>query len=230
MYGKIKDVSISILCILLSVFAIKLISITDKLSDYLDITYMTTQTAINEWVSYSHQLNVLISSPKTQQSIGMFLRSGDDINRLIKRANITLDNTNGLIANLDVSLNQKFIPENTKLIAKTNENLSLIASDMRMYLDETNDQIVLTSTNVQNVLLDSQKTIVASRDAINNISNAITDPQIKSIVNNIDKTTELAVQSMKHVEEKTYQLVKPVNIFYRVLKEVGIFAWRMFKP
>ena len=72
--------------------------------------------ATDAWGAFSQEQLALFRNPKTQQSIGLFLRSGDDLNRAVKRFNGLLDDVRDTVKATNANLNG---PAGVMLAART---------------------------------------------------------------------------------------------------------------
>jgi hypothetical protein len=235
---KVKSIFIcvflALLCVLTSQCIFLMWAFRD---DYTSVSkqmlVITTQAQIatTQWAGYSKQLNDLLASPKTQESIGLFLRSGDDLNRSIKRFNVTLDLLNTAIKNTDKNVNENFIPAATSTLNRVES-----AVDQVLIQEGTSTARALTTTirvtndQLQIIGKSFDKTLNNLNISVLEFNKIVGDPNIKKSIENTVKTTEATLQTINNIEKKTEMLLTPPRLLYRVLKETAIIVGRIFIP
>lgn len=224
---------LSILCLtFVAVILIKLYLISSIMQkDYIEITNGLKKSII-EWTEYSSQLNQLLKSQKTQESLGLLLRSGKNLDRATLKVNNFIDQLTLLMKRTDSNLNEKLFPQVLETIQNTEESIVTIPNK----LDAPAEAIVrVFETMDSNTKLIGQETVIAlaettiaikeTEKAVQSIDKQINNPSIGHSISNIEEITESGSKSMDAIYRK---LVSTKNFVYRLFREIGFGVWRIF--
>jgi len=230
----------ALLCLLLAVFSavgVKLYIILAEVQKAVKSTTSQAQQAITEaqagivkWQEYSELLKAQADDPQGKRGVGLLLRSGDDLARTIKKANVTIDNLNiaitetrestrkvltsadVAISNADQRINSELLPAATMAIMQTVEAVNEVSDSIK----PITDQII--------------ENLTASRRAIEALEARVKDPQYDAIIRNISAATASASETLFHVERKTKELTRPISWIWRGVRGAAVVAGRVLIP
>lgn len=166
---------------------------------------------------YLEKQQAKFENDKTQESIGLLLRSGNDINQGIKAINETVRELRLAIRETSENINKNAIPSFTNAVELTARNLN------ETTIPEINKAIELFTQDSHSVLHESQLAIEAMRFRVE-------DKKFDEIIENIEQATAHANESLYHVEVTTKRLTKPVHWFWRGVKTTVVVVGRIFVP
>jgi hypothetical protein len=181
----------------------------------------------------SGQIRDLIGSEKSQRSLGLLIRSGDDINRIFKRTNETLDILQEGIRNTDNELNRKTLPAATAAIqqteAATRQAVSTIA-EIGQLAETAKGDLHSTAAALADTLDGARKSVSAAIEAIESMR-VIAEGPIAESAKNVERGTLAAAETLENTRKITERWARPPRLIWSVLSSIGSFAYRTFlKP
>lgn len=238
---KVKDVLICLL-LLTSIFtlveAILAIRAVTRASDGVSFvaTSMTTtlediRSAAAQFSQYNAAMAAQLSDPKTQRGIGLLLRSGDDLARLIKKANVVLEGLNDAIRTTSTNVNERLVEHAILAIDRTSDSVNDKAlAELERTLKASTAAIGDTANAIKNTSVRLDDTWQGIQGSVRGIEERIRDPRFNLIIGNINEATAHANTSLMHIEMKTKELTKPVAWIWRGLKSGAVIVGRIFVP
>lgn len=193
------------------------------------------QNETADLLKMKQQMIDFLSTKQTQRSLGLLVRSGDDINAMIKRMNYTLDNLDTLITRTDTNLNQNIFPNVNKAIDNTSASVQKTLKDLEEPIQNANKLIQSATKAVDKFSKDTTDLAEAWIEASNTINTAVSDINAmvpKDSVSNIIRNLEYVTKRFGDIEDATYaKLIKVKNWMSRILLEIGGWFYRVFiKP
>lgn len=186
-----------------------------------------------EWLKYNKNLSTLMNSPQTQRSIGLFMRTGDDVNSLVKKMDNTVNSLNQLIKNTDKNLNQVAIPNANSLISNTKKEMLTTFSNLQGPIKET-ERLLKSSTILVEDFNKNTTSLAESWIATSDTANKTIQSfeSTKITTDQILRNVEYDTKRMGDILDVTYnKMVKVKNWVVRILMETGGWAYRVFiKP
>lgn len=238
---RVKDV---LICLLLITGTWALIEIsrtaravtraTDGLSD-LALSASTTLEDIRdsaaEFRGYNKAMAAQLSDSKTQRGIGLLLRSGDDLARLIKRSNVVLEGLNDAIRITSASINERLVEHAILAIDRTSDSVNDKAlAELERTLKASTSAIGDMATAIKDSSVRMDRTWDDIQGSVKGIEERIRDPRFDLIIGNINEATAHANASLMHIETKTKELIKPVSWIWRGIKSGIVVVGRIFIP
>ena len=163
----------------------------------------------------------LLTNEKTQRAIGLFLRSGDDLNRTVKKVNIALDQINyDTIPKFNNTLDStdNIINTSNKIIIKLADKTELILDDTDQAVRELNS--LLADPNIRRAI--EGVALAASATGHTAIAVEVTAEEVKAaipeLVNNIKSVGNNADLSSKEVLQFLTGLNKPLTRKQKLFK------------
>ena len=169
--------------------------------------------------------------PKTQRGIGLLLRSGDDLARLIKRSNIVLEGLNDAIRTTSTNINARLVEHAILAIDRTSDSVNDKAlAELERTLKASTAAIGDTANAIKDTSVRLDSTWKDVQGSVRGIEERIRDPRFDLIIGNINEATAHANASLMHIEMKTKELTRPVSWIWRGLKSGAVIIGRVFVP
>lgn len=205
---------------LVTVTGIRVNSVASELTD-----------SIYEWRAYTAKLEFQLDDPQVKRGMGLLLRSGDDLARTIKRANVTLENLNDAIRDTSSNLNDRLIPAALLAIDRTASTVNdQTLPDVDRALQSTARAAEAARDAIRDTSSEISASMVGVRKAIEGIEARVNDPRFDSILMNVDAAAGHANASLDAVEKKTKQMIKPVHWIWRGIREAAVVTGRVLIP
>ncbi len=162
--------------------------------------------ALGAWREYSNSLKAQLEDKEVQRSIGLFLRSGDDLGRTIKKANVTLDVLQNAIRDTSDHFNGRLVP--TVLVA-----LDRASGDLRKTLDNTDRVLESTADAVNQLSMQGNsltrevnENLSVSKRAIEALEARANSPEVDATMYHVAKAAESSAATARRVEKLTRPL------------------------
>lgn len=126
----------------------------------------------------SESQNKLLLDPKTQEGIAVLLRQADDVARSVKKVNIILDN-----------IQRETLPSVNTTIKSTDKTINQATATLKQ-----TEVSIARLTEKGEIVLDS------SNVSIRELQTILAMPQLKTIVENVAKTTEQSTEVLKDLD------------------------------
>ena len=89
----------------------------------IDSITLEARDSLREWKSYTSELRAQANDPQVKRGIGLLLRSGDDLARIVKKANVVLEDLSDAIRTTSAHLNERTLPGLDLAINRTADKL-----------------------------------------------------------------------------------------------------------
>lgn len=187
-------------------------------------------SATAEWKRSTKATTDLWNSEKTQTSIGLLLRTGDDLNRGAKKFNATMDSLNQLIINTDRSLNQVTFPNANLAIVNTNTSVQETFLALQEPIKSSNELLKEVTTLVEDTNKGTTELTASVIKTTELVNSSIEEN--KPVVNEILVDTKYLSKRMGDIADVTYErLVKVRRWFVKIFLDVSAWCYRVFiKP
>lgn len=197
----------------------------------IDAVTQEARDSLREWRTYTSELRAQANDPQVKRGIGLLLRSGDDLARTIKKANVVLEDLSDAIRDTSAHLNERTLPGLDLAINRTadqihDSTLPEIARTLQAATSATESARDAIQTSSSELAL----SLVGVRRSVEGIEARINDPHVDAIMTNIDAATARASESLFHVEQATKRLTRPIHWFWRGLKSGAVVVGRIFIP
>lgn len=197
----------------------------------IDAVTQEARDSLREWKTYTAELRAQANDPQIRRGIGLLLRSGDDLARTIKKANVVLETLNDAIRDTSAAINGRTLPGLDLAISRTADQIhDSTLPEIARTLQAATSATESARDAIKDTSVEINKSVITFQKSIESINIRINDSRIDSIVSNIESATNNGNKTLQHIEKKTSQLVKPIHWFWRGLKSGIVIIGRIFVP
>lgn len=197
----------------------------------IDVVTQEARDGLREWKAYTAELRAQANDPQVRRGIGLLLRSGDDLARTVKKANVVLEDLSNAIRDTSAAINERTLPGLDLAISRTADQIhDSTLPEIARTLQAATAATESARDAIQSSSSELALSLVGVRRSVESIEARINDPHVDNILTNIDAATARASESLFHVEQATKRLTRPVHWFWRGLKSGAVVVGRVFVP
>jgi methyl-accepting chemotaxis protein len=178
---------------------------------------METRAAVAEWKEYSRAARVQFDDPQVRRGVGLLLRSGDDLARTVKKANVLLDDTRDAIRDTSENINSRLVPAALVAIEEVSGDIHNTLDNTDRALEATIDAVEQISVHGELLTQEVNENLAASKRAIEALEARTTSPQLTATMFHVQQAAEDSALTARRVEK----LTRPLAWIGGGLKKIG---------